>query len=383
MNNLKVAYITAYDPDDVHNWSGLGYFIAWALEQQGITLQKIGNLITSPLRRLSGYGKRFVHRMEGRRYLPERAPGLAREYAAQIRRHPGFASADLLFCPSSIPVSFLDCSQPIVFYTDATFAGMVDFYPGYTNLCRVSIRDGNQVEQAALERSRLAIYSTGWAARSAVEHYRVDPGKIKIVPFGANLKSNPAPDDVRAFISARETKVCRLLFVGVDWKRKGGDAAVEVAGELNRRGIPTELSVVGCVPREPLPPFVKLHGFLSKASPRDTQALHRLLAAAHFLILPSRADASPLVINEACAYGLPVLASDVGGIPDLLREGRNGNAFPLDAPARDYADYVTGMWTRPHAYRDLALSTYQEFQDRLNWRSSALAIKALLEETCL
>jgi len=35
MRNLRLAYITEYDADDVHNWSGLGYFIARALEQQG------------------------------------------------------------------------------------------------------------------------------------------------------------------------------------------------------------------------------------------------------------------------------------------------------------------------------------------------------------
>ena len=382
MRNLRLAYITEYDADDVHNWSGLGYFIARALEQQGFHVEKIGNLNVSPLHRLGGTVKKIAHRLEGKRYLPERATSRALDFAAQIRRHPGFSSADIVFSPGSIPISFLDCPQPIVFYTDATFAGMLGFYPGFSNLCRESIRDGNGLEQSALARSQLAIYSSNWAARSAIEHYRVEPRKIKIVPFGANLEEAPTIDEVRRMVSTRETSICKLLFVGVDWERKGGDTAVEIAGELNRRGIPTELSIAGCTPPHRLPAFVKVHGFLSKASPKDLETIHRLFAEAHFLILPTRADASPLVINEACSYGLPVLVSNVGGVSDLVREEHNGKTFLPSVPVTAYADYLAGIWSRPEKYHDLALSAYDEFQNRLSWQAVGKVLRTLLEEAC-
>jgi hypothetical protein len=43
---MKIAYVTTYDASDVRNWSGLGYFIAKALEQQSIEIIQIGALQT-------------------------------------------------------------------------------------------------------------------------------------------------------------------------------------------------------------------------------------------------------------------------------------------------------------------------------------------------
>jgi glycosyltransferase involved in cell wall biosynthesis len=46
------------------------------------------------------------------------------------------------------------------------------------------------------------------------------------------------------------------------------------------------------------------------------------------LLLPTRADVSPNAVKEAVAAGLPVLASDIGGVPDYVSPGKNGLLFP-------------------------------------------------------
>lgn len=97
------------------------------------------------------------------------------------------ANVDVVFSPGTIPIAHLKTNYPIVFWADATFAGMIDFYPSFSNLCSRSIRDGNRMEQAALSKCSLAIYSSEWAAKTALDNYDVNPQKVKVVPFGANI----------------------------------------------------------------------------------------------------------------------------------------------------------------------------------------------------
>src|SRR3979409_1024116 len=102
---------------------------------------------------------------------------------------------------------------------------MANFYPGgWSNLCSETVRNGNRMEQAALSNARIAIYSSRWAANSATTNSRVDPSKIRVIPFGANIQDEPDLAMIKALARKRSADdTCRLLFVGVDWFRKGGD----------------------------------------------------------------------------------------------------------------------------------------------------------------
>jgi glycosyltransferase involved in cell wall biosynthesis len=379
---MRLSYITEYEASEINNWSGLGYYIARALAQQGFELDYIGKLKSSLFYRLYGKSKRLVYWFANKKYLRGRDPGLAKIYAAQIHEHPAFSNADIVFSPGSIPISYLDCPQPVVFWADATFAGMLDFYPQYSSLCAESVRNGNMLEQSALDRCRLAIYGSDWAAQSALENYRVAADKVRVVPFGANINKDYSLDEIKSMINARSRSVCKLLFVGVDWMRKGGDIALQVAGQIHDRGISVELAIVGCIPPVRLSHYVKSYGFLSKSSRNGATRLNQLFAESHFLIVPSRAEAYGLVFAEASAYGVPALATNVGGIPTIIHDGKNGSTFALDAPAAEYANFIDRLWSRPDEYYQLALSSYAAYREGLNWQSAGKAVKALLEACC-
>ena len=70
----------------------------------------------------------------------------------------------------------------------------------------------------------------------------------------------------------------------------------------------------------------------SHPGPVDRAGLKDWLRKAGLLILPSTEDNCPMVVLEAMAAGVPVAASNIGGIPDLIDDGRTGFLFdPLDA----------------------------------------------------
>jgi glycosyltransferase involved in cell wall biosynthesis len=228
----------------------------------------------------------------------------------------------------------------------------------------------------------VAFYTSEWAARSAVELHGADAIRVEVVPYGANMPIAQSGETIGATISRRRADACRLLFVGVDWKRKRGDRVVETARLLNERGLPTEVDVVGSEPDDPigLPPWVRLHGFIDKSTQDGVDRLQALFEQAHFLVHPAEAEAFGVVFCEAAAHGVVALASRVGGIPSAVREGVSGMLFDVDAPADDYAASIWELMRDRSRYEELALGAYEEYRRNLNWDVQAQRIHARLEQ---
>jgi glycosyltransferase involved in cell wall biosynthesis len=170
------------------------------------------------------------------------------------------------------------------------------------------------------------------------------------------------------------------LFLGYDWKRKGGDIAVGVTRELNRMGLPTELHIVGpgLDASNPTPSFVTRHGRIDKTTSVGRNKLETLLAESHFLILPSRAECCAVVFAEACSYGVPSITTDVGGVTTAIKNGINGWAFGIKSQPSEYAAYIFDLMSNYSRYRELALSSYNEYKQRLNWEVAAGRLRTLL-----
>jgi len=167
-----------------------------------------------------------------------------------------------------------------------------------------------------------------------------------MVPFGANLDHEMPLEEIKNNLSFKPMTPIRLLFMGVNWERKGGGQALAVARELMKRGLKTELHIVGCeIPayeRESATntSWIKHHGFISKSSAPERQKLNDLFLKSHFFILPTQADCAPVVFAEASSFGLPILTTDVGGITTQVVNGKNGFTFPSERAPNSYADVI-------------------------------------------
>lgn len=384
---MKLAYVTTYDASQMqgfNEWSGTGYYIAQALKHQSIPLDYLGPLLEPSGYQTIGKAKRLYSRLvERKNYQTDAEPSRLKAYAncvgRKLDRLP--SPVDIIFSATVNPIAYLECRQPIVFWADATFANIKDFYPLYSNLSASVIRDWHQMEKLALQKSKLAIYSSDWAAESAIRDYGADPAKVKVIPFGSNVDSPFTSETIEDVIAARPKDRCKLLFLGVDWLRKGGNVAYEVAKKLNQSGLPTELTIVGCPPPidAPIPDFVKLLGFISKSTPAGQERIGQLLMESHFLILPTLADCTPIVFCEANSLGLPCLSTNVGGVPTMIRNGVNGQLFAPDSHISEYCDYITNLFGNYADYQNLARSAFSEYQFRLNWRVAGQQVKNLLE----
>lgn len=149
--------------------------------------------------------------------------------------------------------------------------------------------------------------SSRFAEQSVCEDYGVVAGKVECVFSGCNVRE----------VDSMERSGRVILFVGVDWERKGGPELLTAFREV-RRAIPdAELWIVGC------DPGVKLEGvrILGRVSPERVAECY---ARADVFCLPSRMDPSASVLAEAAAASLPVVATPVGGNPERVIDGVTG-----------------------------------------------------------
>ena len=367
---MRIGFVCVDDATDVKSWSGIPSHILKHLLDLNVDVELFTPLARDYRRRLLLPG--VLARVRGRQAFLERHPVALRSFATQLskklREHP----VDVVFTASSIPITLLECPQPIILWTDAVFHTMHEYYQGtFSNLTSDAVRRSKWQEEEALRRCAIAAYSSTWAAEAAKG--LTDPQKIRLLPFGPNTPSQYSAEQIASFAErkrGRGPRSCELLFVGVDWERKGGDTAIETAKLLNKAGIVTRLRIVGANPKQALPDFVEYLGFIDKNSQDGLHRLSDLYCEADFFILPTRAEASAIVFCEANSFGVPIISYATGGVPDYVRNEVNGICVPPGSPASRFAESISHILSTPGRYQKLSSGAFHEFKTRLNWPNS-------------
>jgi glycosyltransferase involved in cell wall biosynthesis len=254
---------------------------------------------------------------------------------------------------------------------------MENYYYPLSQVHPITRWEGNHLERRAIRNSDTLIYASDWAARSAIEHYGANPDKVNIIPFGANMDDVPARDNLSH--GSTDGRL-RLLFVGRDWERKGGQIAFDALLALLGRGIDTELTVIGCTPGSSLAhPSLRVIPNLDKNLPAQRAVLADFYRTSDIFLLPTRAECSGVVFCEAGGYGLPIVSTHTGGVPTVVVEGTNGFLLPHDADGKAYAETIAALWGNQPAYLLMRQSSRDHYETALNWVAWAAKVRPLIE----
>lgn len=223
---------------------------------------------------------------------------------------------------------------------------------------------------AARERGRHAacagVFTMGqWYARWLIEQGGLPADKVH--PVGGGM--NAAPTRRRVPTGNAERR--RLLFVGRDFCRKGGDLAVDAVGRLNAAGEgPYRLTVVGPAswPLEGEPPdWVDFRGSLAPA------AVAALWAEHDVFVLPSWFEPYGLVFLEARAAGLPCVARRAFAMPELVPEGRAGALVPEQGGVEEVAESIRKV-SHDDALFDMVAAEADQVAKESSWSAVAARI---------
>lgn len=176
-----------------------------------------------------------------------------------------------------------------------------------------------EMEVALYRESAVTFTTSRFAADSIIDDYKVPSLQVECVFSGINV---PFPSEV----SIRSETPPRILFVGVEWERKGGPELLTAFREVRRAFANAELHIVGCKPAIS-EPSVFIHGKIPSAEVRGH------LERATIFCMPSRIEPSAVALVEAAAYGLPVVTTSTGGNPDRVLDGETGLLVPVQNPS--------------------------------------------------
>ncbi|RZK98545.1 MAG: hypothetical protein EOO62_26365, partial [Hymenobacter sp.] len=287
----KIAYYTINDPLDKRSWSGVTYYLGQALQQHVGDVDFLGPVpipwaLDKTCRALQKVS-RLLLRSE---WIPKYSL-LKNMYAAwYLGRKMKGRQYDFVLAPSAAPeLAYLSTAVPIVYFCDATYKIYSETYAKeFANMGALTRWEGNHLENKSLHKSRFAILTSTWAATSAVRDYHMPADRVEMILLGANI--DHAPEQAVIF-QKLENKTLTLLFLAVDWDRKGGALAYEALVELHRQGINAKLIVCGCTPPPEFQhPGLEVIPFINKNLPQDYELFVHILTTSHFLLLPTRAD---------------------------------------------------------------------------------------------
>lgn len=255
---------------------------------------------------------------------------------------------------------------PLVQVTDSSFSAMVEGYFRGKKVSRLSLIQGRILDRLVARKSAHYCVASQWSANRLVRDTGVSPEDITVVPFGPGVIP---PEGIRGEKSLKEG--ISLLFIGSDWKRKGGYKALECFACAHARRPELKLTVVGAPEETPLEGVTYL--------PRQSKAELSALYASHDVLLePTEASAGGVVVTDALNHGLPVISTRVGGIPTLVQDGVSGWLVSCNNSVQEITTLLLNL-----TQQDLAkasFSAYEDAQMRLTWESWAQKVTDVCKE---
>jgi len=199
--------------------------------------------------------------------------------------------------------------------------------------------DARMREGAVLSAAASVVTTSAWSRRTLLELYSLPSDRVHVAEPGVDA----AP------LSRGTATAGALLCVAAVIPGKGHDVLLDALATMT--DMSWDCLCVGSMDRDPA--FAEslrrrlsddgLEDRVRFAGPRMGAALDRSYESADLLVLPSRGETYGMVVTEALAHGLPVVAADVGGVAETLGHGTEGARPGLLVPPDDPAAFAVAL----------------------------------------
>jgi len=375
----KIIFLSHRTPLDKRNWSGTMFNMHQEMIKKGYEVEWMSSeLFTEKennwFEKIAKWNEKIFNRTFNRHHTILKAKIISK----RIQKLLSKKDFDILFVPAGInEITYLKIKQPIVYLNDILFHQHIQYYPAFTGLGWLSKKTLHYIEKKALDNASAIILPSEWSIEAAQSYYHIPEKKLHLLRFGPNLE---VPEKLELTTNHTSEKVTHtLLFLGVDWKRKGGDIAFEAVKILNEKGINAKLKVIGCIP--PVQgDFMEVIPFLDKNKSEDLEQLKKEISSSDLLFLPTRAECYGIVFCEASAFGIPSITTATGGVTSIIKDNINGFALPEKASSEEYAEIIEKIIYDPEKMLSLKKSSRDRYENDLTWEKWGKQLDEILKK---
>ncbi len=253
-----------------------------------------------------------------------------------------------------------------------------------TGLDAVTARRFEDAERRSLALVRRVITTSQWTAR-ALARYDVDVSTLRVVEPGVDRRTMHGSTDPRgaAPAAAAQHQSLNLLCVATLTPRKGHALLFEALGDLRERR--WHLNCAGSLLRDPAHVAalehqidrLRLGSRVSLLGDLDNEALERQYERADVFVLPSYLEGYGMALAEAVAYGLPVISTTAGAIPETVPAAASVLVPPGDS--RALAAALASLMDDPAKRALLAANARAARASLPTWKSATKKFAAALD----
>ena len=353
---LFVGGSVGSDPYSPRTWSGISAFLIAALERQQL-LDKAVGVRVSKLTQYSLMLKNFSrNRAAWRKHFyfdPAYRNALTRAARSIPVQSETLLQVGHLF---SLPEAFPD--KRCVSYHDGNLPELLASGYGLDGVSRKRIDQALRYEEAVAGQMTLIFTFSEYLRQSFIRDYRVSPERVVNVGGAINLTEIPPIAPGKSYTAKR------LLFVGVEFERKGGPQLLEALQIVRQTHPTTELHIVGPQALAVIWEGVVFHGNLSKADPAQKRKLQQLFEESTLFVMPSLYEPFGIAPLEAMLYQLPCVLTDAWALREHVTPGINGELVEKGS-VDDLAAKLIAMLNSPDRLaamgaraRDMVLARY-------------------------
>lgn len=308
------------DPNSPATWSGIGLFLLNAMRNAGILDHaegiRVPRIYNNLLLVKNFHPRRAVWRTHYY-FDPDYRSALTRAARHISSTSPFLLQIGHMF---SLPDAFPQ--RKCISYHDGNLPERLKSGFGFEGVSKRRIDQALRYEEETAGQMTAIFTFSEYLRQSFISDYHVPPERVFNVGGGINLTDIPSVDPQKNY------SIPRILFIGVEFIRKGGPQLLE-AFHLVRSSLPgAELHIVGPSKLENPPPGVVFHGRLSKSDPAQKQKLESLFRDATLFVLPSLYEPFGIAPLEAMLYQIPCLVTDDWAFRETVTSGFNGDLVP-------------------------------------------------------
>jgi glycosyltransferase involved in cell wall biosynthesis len=217
------------------------------------------------------------------------------------------------------------------------------------------------LEKSIYEQAQIVFTRSMNISKSLVEQYGIGEEKVRCIYVGVNSK------DAVEFRPKADYLAKQILFVGIDWERKGGPILLEAFQAVLAKHPDVHLTIVGASPDIDVP---NCH-VVGRVPVTDIDQYYR---NASIFCLPTLLEPFGVAFIEAMTYQLPIIGTNIGAIPDFVVDDSNGY---LVAP-RDVTTLTNALLKLlDDSERRFVFGqkSYQIVQEKYNWQQVGVAAR--------